>query len=437
MSGRTIRQQAMLALLACLLASTVCARQAVSTSAPAPMEAAPAVDSASPSEASSLSDTTADASIPPPVSPDKPDKPTLPAGTRSGRDIYRLFYEGLAETDCSADRDSPRWRKHFASAPERLAQGDEHVLALFGYVVDAVRAASLPTEYALIPFVESGYDPAARSGAGPAGMWQFIKLTARDHDIVIHNGYDGRLSPVASTQAAVRYLKTLHGMFAGDWRLAAMAYNAGEYRLFGALRRSGQIARSVDHDRLPGLSSITRAYPRKIHTISCLLQQADDRQAWLQRLDRPVPILAAISLSRNTRLKTWAAKHGTSAKWLRQLNPVYRTGRVAATPDRPRPLLAPNMPAPGFADTSTPPATTAIIPHATARQLSDAPILAGTVGDASASIPQARTHVVRRGDSLWDIAHHYHVRLPALLKRNQLDSGSILQPGMVLKIDAN
>ena len=51
-------------------------------------------------------------------------------------------------------------------------------------------------------------------------------------------GYDGRLSPVDSTRAAVRYLKTLHGMFAGDWRLAVMAYNAGEYRVFGALRRS-------------------------------------------------------------------------------------------------------------------------------------------------------------------------------------------------------
>ena len=68
-------------------------------------------------------------------------------------------------------------------------------------------------------------------------------------------GYDGRLSPVDSTRAAVRYLKTLHGMFAGDWRLAVMAYNAGEYRVFGALRRSGQVARDADPEKLESLSA--------------------------------------------------------------------------------------------------------------------------------------------------------------------------------------
>ncbi|MFX7760059.1 transglycosylase SLT domain-containing protein, partial [Acinetobacter baumannii] len=87
------------------------------------------------------------------------------------------------------------------------------LLPLFGYVVDALRDADLPTEYALIPFVESGYRPAARSPSGPAGLWQMIAVTARNHDVPIRDGYDGRLSPVDSTRAAVRYLKTLHGMF--------------------------------------------------------------------------------------------------------------------------------------------------------------------------------------------------------------------------------
>src|SRR3546814_1477580 len=97
---------------------------------------------------------------------------------------------------------SERWQRHFAAAPKRLASSDDNVLPLFGYVVDALREAHLPTEYALIPFVESGYKPGARSSSGPAGLWQFIALTARDHEIAIRPGYDGRLSPVESPRAA-------------------------------------------------------------------------------------------------------------------------------------------------------------------------------------------------------------------------------------------
>src|SRR3546814_1649601 len=70
------------------------------------------------------------------------------------------FREGLADPSCGPDT-SERWQRHFAAAPKRLASSDDNVLPLFGYVVDALRDAHLPTEYALIPFVESGYKPGA------------------------------------------------------------------------------------------------------------------------------------------------------------------------------------------------------------------------------------------------------------------------------------
>ena len=173
---------------------------------------------------------------PAPAATTAPASPRTPA-TRNGREIYARFREGLADPSCGPET-SQRWRQHFAGAPKRLVSRNDDVLPLFGYVVDALRQANLPTEYALIPFVESGYKPGARSGAGPAGLWQFIALTARNHRVPIRPGYDGRLSPIDSTQAAVRYLKTLHGMFAGDWRLAVMAFNAGEYRVLEIGRAS-------------------------------------------------------------------------------------------------------------------------------------------------------------------------------------------------------
>ena len=362
--------------------------------------------------------------------------PPLPPGTRSGREIYERFRSGLAEPDCPADSASPRWRKHYAAAPARLA-GQDQTLALFGYVVDALRDSHLPTEYALIPFVESGYKPGARSPGGPAGLWQFIALTARNHKIPVRAGYDGRLSPVASTRAAVRYLKTLHGMFAGDWRLAAMAYNAGEYRIFGALRRSGQVALSADPERLPGLSGITRAYPRKIHALSCLLQQTDDRAEWMEAIDRPVPLLAAVTLPGDVRnLDEWAARNHLDAARLRQLNPAFAHGRIVRREGEPVRILA--QVSPVFGVVQTPPAT-----GATASTAAPAAPVAWDGSPAKATVAPApvadgiggRTHVVARGDSLWTIARRYGVRLPELLAHNHLDRGAVLQPGMLLHLD--
>ena len=283
--------------------------------------------------------------------------PALPPGPpphlRSGAEIYAAFREGLAEPECPAGSASPRWSSHFAAAARRLA-GQDETLAMFGYVVDALREAHLPTEYALIPFVESGYRPDAQSKLGPAGLWQFIRMTARNHKVPIRPGFDGRLSPVESTRAAVRYLKTLHGMFAGDWRLAAMAYNAGEYRLLAALRKSGQVARNADHDKLPGLSGITRAYPRKMHAISCLLQQADDRAEWLASVDRPVERLVEVPLPQDAHsLDAWAREQGLDPARVRKLNPAFANGRIVRHGSEPLQALAPAVPAVRAVETVT------------------------------------------------------------------------------------
>jgi membrane-bound lytic murein transglycosylase D len=254
--------------------------------------------------------------------------------TRSGRDIYARFRSGLADPECPSNGGSARWRQHFANAPKRMATEGDDVLPLFGYVVDALRAEHLPTEYALIPFVESGYRPGARSQGGPAGLWQFIALTARNHDVAVRAGYDGRLSPIDSTRAAVRYLKTLHGMFAGDWRLAVMAYNAGEYRVLGALRRSGQNARNAKPETLVGLSPITHAYVQKLRALSCLLESADDREEWLRALDRPIPLLEARTLPQGaTTLEAWARTQGLDAAKLKRMNPAFEGGRILARKD--------------------------------------------------------------------------------------------------------
>lgn len=346
--------------------------------------------------------------------------------TRSGRDIYASFREGLADPTCPSGGNA-RWKQHFANAPRRMASANDDVLPLFGYVVDAVREADLPTEYALIPFVESGYKAGARSPSGPAGLWQFIQSTARNHDIAMRAGYDGRLSPVDATRAAVRYLKTLHGMFAGDWRLAVMAYNAGEYRVLGSLRRAGQNARNAKPETLPGLSPITHAYVQKLRALSCLLEQADDREEWLHSLDRPVAHLDAQVLPAGVKsLDAFAQMRGLDAAQLRRFNPAFEGGRVMARKDGPLRVLAPVPMDDGVRVALDAPA------KATA-PATPAPI----VGEVSApAASQQRSHTVARGESLWTIAHRYGLETRELIARNKLDKGAKIRPGMVLRIDA-
>lgn len=208
---------------------------------------------------------------------------------RRGQEVLQAFRTGLAQPDCGAGGQE-RWRRHFSHAPALLA-GEGRVLDLFAHVVEALRQAHLPTEFALIPFVESGYRADARSPRGAAGLWQFIALTARSHRLQVRPGHDGRLSPVESTRAAVRYLKTLHGMFGGDWRLAAMAFNAGEHRILHAMRKAGMTAVDARPAELPGLPEVTRDYVEKLHALSCVIEGAGQDEAWRQALDREVPKL--------------------------------------------------------------------------------------------------------------------------------------------------
>ena len=348
-----------------------------------------------------------------------------PTNQRNGLDIYESFRAGLADPTCDAAATSARWKKHFGHAPGQLARANDDLLPLFGYVVDSLRAANLPTEFALIPFVESGYKPGARSPSGPAGLWQFIGTTARNHGVVMREGYDGRLSPVDSTQAAVRYLKTLHGMFGGDWRLAVMGYNAGEYRILQSMRRAGMNAQNAKPAELPGLSGITYSYVEKLHALACIFQQADDRKEWLKTLDRSVPRLASHTLPAQAgSLEAWSRSQGHDPALVKRLNPALAAGVPRG--GKPVRVLAP-------ASMSNSPTSASMIADAPGTDHKQAKKPAR---ETTPTEPATGTHTVRRGESARTIARRYGQQPQQLLARNGLSINAVLQPGMVLKLEA-
>ncbi len=347
-----------------------------------------------------------------------------PATTRNGREIFTSFREGLAAPQCDAEATSPRWRRQFAHAPSRLGNVEDDALPLFGYVVDELRAAGLPTEFALIPFVESGYRPGARNASGPAGLWQFIATTARNHRVPMEKGYDGRLSPVDSTRAAVRYLKTLHGMFGGDWQLAVMAYNAGEYRILQALRRGGVNAQNANPAELPGLSPITYAYVEKLHALACVLEQAEKEPDMMASLNRPVPILKGHTLPANTSLSAWSSQNALDATRIARLNPALSGARAGTR------VLAPALVG-GPLDSAPEAPLVALSDSRPDSSQAAAPASVRTVAAAST----ARRHTVRNGESAWTIARRYGISVKTLLSFNNLDASAVLKPGMVLRFE--
>ena len=285
-----------------------------------------------------------------------------------------------------------------------------------------IESGSLPTEFAFIPLVESWYRPEAIGSNGPSGMWQMIGSTARNHGVHIQPGYDGRLSPVESTRAALSYLKTLQQMF-GDWQTIVMAYNAGEGRIQKAFKRSRSREASAALRRPHGLSNITYDYVAKLQALACLVSDPQRNGLALPESARFVPVVPVLADDKLDSLEEFARRQDQDPKQLRRLNPGFRNGRIVA--GVPRLVLTPVV---GWQS-----------PSQDRRQLlaNNTEHLAGVPDELAnaATEPQVViVHEVQDGDSLWSIARRYGMNLEFLRRINQLGKRAVVHPGQKLKL---
>lgn len=350
------------------------------------------------------------AATPPTAAPKPPPPPVAPVPDPmdTGAEVFDRMTARFSSPICVKGTQNRIWRQRYAGYPTGFARHIEEILPLMAYVVEEVERRKLPGEFALLPIVESWYRPAAMGPGGPAGMWQMIASTARNHGIRIQSGYDGRLSPVESTDAALSYLETLSGMFDGEWRAMAMAYNAGEYRIIRAFRSSGDRRVSGESQLPRGLSRTTYAYVAKLHALACLIAKPERHGLQLPRDARFVPLARRTLPEGIESLDQAAVRMGTDAARLRAVNPAYRQGRVVA--GAPRDVLVP---------------VTALATLTQATSTS-------TDGGNSAT---GRTHRVASGDTLSGIAGRYGVALGTLFRLNGLSGKSILRVGQEIRID--
>ena len=117
----------------------------------------------------------------------------------------------------------------------------------------------IPLDIALLPIVESAFQPFAYSRSRASGIWQFISSTGKHYGLKQNWWYDGRRDILASTEAALNYLEKLHSQFDGDWQLALAAYNSGELNVGRAISRNQKLKKKTDFFSLK-LPSETRNY---------------------------------------------------------------------------------------------------------------------------------------------------------------------------------
>jgi membrane-bound lytic murein transglycosylase D len=450
-------------LVVALLALAGCATR------PAPRDAPPAPDVDVDVVATEPSPAPFATPAPPAPDPARRPAPVVPPPP----DVWQRARAGFAFATCPGSSASRRWQRTYTKAPDRFAALLDRALPLLEFVLTRIEARGLPTEFALLPLVESQYTPFPARGNRPAGVWQLMPVTARGLGLEIEPTYDGRLDAVAATDAALDLLEHLRESLGPDWRLVDMAFNAGEYRVRGALRSAGGPRHDVDPERL-AVSRITHEHLAKLNALACVVREPRRHGVELPPLDAS-RTLAVAPVDADTDLELVAALAGLDVHALRALNPAHFGTTVAAG----RSVLLPAAARARYAGLSarldpsrrigwrraTPPADATWGSLAAAGGVELA-VLVALNADVERSTPSSRVRLlppgaagvaaaapsratglarsvdgdgryrVRRGDSLWRIARAFRVTVAQLLEWNGLSASKPIQPGQWLRVIA-
>jgi len=340
-------------------------------------------------------------------------------------DVWDRLRSSFAMPGCDADPAVLAWARRYTRHPQQFESQLQAVLPRLVYVQQVAERYDVAGEFVLLPWVESHFQPAPIRRHRPAGMWQIMPVTAGAMGLRVDGHYDGRLDVPAAANAVMKLLEQYHEQF-HDWRVAAYAYNAGEYTIRKMIRAHGMPAERPAIPHWP-VRKVTREHLTKLLGIACVVREPDRFNVSLPTLpDEQHLVQTGIPHSMSI---TRAANHaGMSVDALKHLNPAFRSNTIDA--NAAPYLILPARHARQFRD--------ALLEHAS--NAGDGELLAGVNPSVAASpAPDAnaarKTHTVKRGDSLWQIARDYSVDIGQLRRWNRL-SGHTLRPGQTLTVSA-
>jgi membrane-bound lytic murein transglycosylase D len=226
-----------------------------------------------------------------------------------------------------------RYRKH----PKDIRQQTEQASPYLHHIVSELEKNNMPTELALLPFVESRFDPFAYSSGRASGLWQFIPVTGDRFKMKQTWWHDERRDVIKSTQAAIDYLQYLHRFFDNDWLLAIAAYNAGEGTVKRAIKRNRKAGKATDYWSLP-LPKQTQFYLPKLFAWARIVNTPTHYALALAPI-ADTPVFTSIDVQSQIDLATFSDISGMDIKQVYALNPAYN--RWATDPQAPHHLLVP------------------------------------------------------------------------------------------------
>ncbi len=210
----------------------------------------------------------------------------------------------------------------YSSRPDYIQRTTQRASRYLFHVVQELEKRNMPMELALLPFIESAFNPQALSSAKAAGMWQFIPSTGRDYNLKQNVFRDERRDVVASTQAALNYLQRLYGMF-GDWQLALAAYNWGEGSVSRAIAKAEAAGKPIDFNSLSAyMPAETRNYYPKLQAVKNIVAAPAQYGIKLPLVENQ-PYFVSIKKTRDIDVKLAAELAELPMEEFRALNPQF------------------------------------------------------------------------------------------------------------------
>ena len=232
-------------------------------------------------------------------------------------DLWERIRRGFAMPDLAVDQvqDRERW---YADRPDYIQRMTARSSKYLYHIVEELEQRNMPTELALLPFIESAFNPQAVSSARASGMWQFMPRTGKHFDLKQNAFRDDRRDVLASTRAALDYLQRLHGMF-GDWHLALAAYNWGEGNVGKALARNKRLGEPLSYTDLR-MPAETRMYVPKLQAMKNLVANPDGLGVTLPPIPNH-PYFQTVPLPRDADVAVIAKLADVSMDDFKALNP--------------------------------------------------------------------------------------------------------------------
>ena len=235
----------------------------------------------------------------------------------SPADLWDRIRRGFSMPDLQSDlvTDREQW---YSTRPDYMLRMTERSRKYLFHIVEELERRNMPTELALLPFIESAFNPQAVSSAKAAGMWQFMPATGKTFELKQNAFRDDRRDVLASTRAALDYLQKLHDMF-GDWQLALAAYNWGEGSVARAIVKNQRSGLGISYTDLK-LPNETRFYVPKLQAVKNIVANPQAFRAQLPLIGNH-PYFQAVDIQRDIDVSLAARLAEVSVEDFKALNP--------------------------------------------------------------------------------------------------------------------